>query len=323
MKVALLIDRETFNKYANWNDTGWELTFIDTRSYGLAEVTSTSADVLIIGPATVIVPELFENMPELKLIHSQAVAYHNIDLELARKAGVYVCNAAGTNADPVAEQTVLLMLALIKNFRNNEDNMYATQRSAGAPAYFGRGVRELKGLNVGIVGFGAIGRGVAARLEPFGCMLHYFDALGDQHVDNAKFLPLEELYACSDIISLHAPVTPETTNMINEKSLKLFKRGAILINTARGLLMDHDAVVEALKSGQLGGLGADTLEPEPVTPDNPIIRDLPEELRKNVALSPHVGGITDGAFIRAYECVKANIEAVAAGQRPKFIVNGL
>jgi len=140
---------------------------------------------------------------------------------------------------------------------------------------------------------------------------------------DAKYMPLDELYAGCDIISLHVPVTPETQNMINDETLKRFKPGAILINTARGELMDHEAVAQALISGQLGGLCADTLAPEPFLLNNPLISDLPDEIRRHVTLSPHIAGITAGYFGRSYAHIKNNIEAIERGERAKCIVNGL
>jgi len=324
VKAALLINRENFEKYTDWKETGWELLHLGNNAPDTSAVLATCADVLVVDAITRIGPDIIENMPGLKLIHSQGVAYNAIDTTAARSAGVYVCNAAGENARPVAEHAVMLMLTLLKSFRHNEDMIYADRQMEAKMASFKDGQPELFGRKVGIVGYGAIGRTLAAMLRPFGCELCYYDTrLVDPSHDDIKFLPLEELFAGCDIVSLHTPVTPETENMKNDVSLRLFKRGAILINTARGELMDHKAVADALISGQLGGLGADTLAPEPFRPDNPLLAGLPEEVRRRVALSPHIAGITAGFFIRAYAKIKRNIEAVERGERPDCVVNGL
>ena len=222
----------------------------------------------------------------------------------------------------------MLMLTLLKSFRHNEDMVYENRQMEAKTACFVNGLPELYGRKVGIVGYGAIGRELAAMLKPFGCELCYYSrriaaAGSGSGADSIKYMPLEELYADCDIVSLNVPVQPETENMINSDTLKLFKRGAILINTARGELMDHRAVADALISGQLGGFGADTLSPEPYLPDNPLISGLPEDVRRRVALSPHIAGITAGFFIRAYERIRNNIEAVERGEKPGYIVNGL
>ena len=324
MKIALLINRDNFEKYSRWEDTGWELVHMGNGVPDVDKVIATGAEVIVPDAITKVGADIIKNMPGLKLIHSQGVAYNAIDLESSGSAGVYVCNCAGANAKPVAEHAVMLILTLVKSFRHNEDMVYANRQMDAKTACFVDGLPELYGRKVGLIGYGAIGRELAAILRSFGCELCYYDTrLADSSADSIQFLPLEELYASCDIVSLHVPVTPETENMINSETLKLFKRGAILIDTARGELMDHQAVADALISGQLGGFGADTLAPEPYLPDNPLICGIPEELRRRVALSPHIAGITAGFFERAYRRIRLNIEAVANGARPECVVNGL
>ncbi|MCL1835657.1 MAG: NAD(P)-binding domain-containing protein [Oscillospiraceae bacterium] len=324
MKVALLVDRSSFEKYARWEGTGWELIHMGNGVPEPEKVIATGADVIVADAITKVGPEIIDNMPGLKLVHSQGVAFNAIDTLAAKDAGIFVCNTAGENARPVAEQTVLLMLSLLKSFRHNEDMIYADRQMEAKMACFNEDQPELYGLKAGIVGYGAIGRILASILEAFGCELCYYDTrLADPNIDKIPFKPLEELFAECDIISLHVPVTPETENMVNSDTLKLFKRGAILINTARGELIDNEAVAQALISGQLGGFGADTLAPEPFIMSNPIISGLPEEVRRRVALSPHIAGITAGFFDRAFKRIKGNIEAIDRNEKPVCIVNGL
>ena len=323
MKVALMINRDNFEKYSDWKGVGWDLLHLGNGVPDPGTIIATGAQVLVVDAVMRIGPDIIEKMPGLRLVHSQGVAFNSIDVDSARGAGVYVCNCAGINARAVAEQSVLLILALLRGFRYNEDMVYSGRQMDAKVACFRNALPELYGQSVGIVGFGAIGKALAGMLKAFGCEVRYFTRSGDHGVDGVSYMPLDELYASCDIISLNVPVTPDNTNMINADSLKLFKHGAILINAARGELMDHAAVVDALVSGQLGGLGADTLAPEPFLPDNPVLCALPEALRDRVALSPHIAGITAGTFIRAYERIKGNIDAVARGLRPDCVVNGL
>jgi lactate dehydrogenase-like 2-hydroxyacid dehydrogenase len=250
------------------------------------------------------------------------VAYNAIDLAAAARAGVYVCNNAGVNARAVAEQAITLILALLKDFRFNEDAVYGGRQIDAKTSCFAGGITELGDCHVGIVGLGATGTALAERLRAFGCRLSYYSKT-QKPERGIEYLPLQELYSKCDIVSLHVPVTGETENMIDDAALASFKRGAILVNTARGELMDHGAVVRALESGALGGLAADTLAPEPVRPDNPIIASLRPEIRRRVALSPHIGGITAGCFLRTYEHVWANVAAIERGERPDCVVNGV
>jgi len=320
----LLINRGNFEKYTNWGGTGWEFVHLGNAVNPDAEkVIATAADVIIVDAITKVGPDIINNMPGLKLIHSQGVAYNGIDLATAKDAGIYVCNCAGANASSVAEHTVMLMLTLLKSFRPNEDMIYANKQMEAKMACFEKDQLELGMLKIGIVGYGAIGKALAVILRSFGCQLCYYDMIkADPGKDSIEYLPLEELYASCDIVTLHAPVTPDTENMVNEKTLGLFKPGSILINTARGELMDHTAVAAALISGALGGLGTDTLAPEPFRLDNPIL-SLPVDVRSRVAITPHIAGITSGFFFRAYERIRGNIEAVSRGERPVCIVNGL
>jgi phosphoglycerate dehydrogenase-like enzyme len=285
-------------------------------------VLATGADVLVVDAVMKIGREIIGRMPSLKLIHSQGVAFNAIDLAAAKQAGVYVCNNPGINAQAVAEQAILLMLSLLKNYSRYEPMIYAGRQMEAKSECFREGLPELGGLTVGIIGLGAIGTALADRLKAFGCRLFYYSRT-QKPACGVEYATLNELYAVSDIVSLHVPVSPETENMINAQSLTQFKKGALLINTARGDLTDYSAVRNALVSGQLGGFGADTLSPEPVLTDNPFLAALPEALRSRVALSPHVAGLTAGCFTRAYAHIFRNIAAVEKGARPDSVVNGL
>ena len=323
MKIALLINKDNFEKYSAWGDAGWELVHLGNGEMDKDRLIATGADALVVDAVVKVGADVIDSMPSLKLVHSQGVAYNAIDLDAAKAANVYVCNNAGMNARAVAEQAMLLILNLVKSFRRNEDMVYDGRQMEAKTACFVDGLPELYGRSVGIVGLGAIGTELLGMLKAFGCKVFYYNRRGDIKVPDAEYLPLDELYAKSDIVSLHAPVTAETTDMISADTLKLFKHGALLINTARGELVDHTAVVDALKSGQLGGFGTDTLAPEPVLAGNPFLTGLPEELRSRVALSPHIAGITAGFFTRAYAHIRKNIEAIASGNKPDCIVNGL
>ena len=323
MKVALLINRGNFEKYSNWTDAGWEITHFGNIDPDMDKVTASGAEAMVVDPMIKIGPEIISKMPKLKIMISHGVAYNNFDLASAKATGVYVCNNAGVNAQPVAEQTLLLILALLKKFRYHEDMVYAGRQMEFKMSCFENGLTELGELKVGIVGYGAIGKALISIMRPFGCGLCYYTRSGDHGVEGAEYVPLTELYGCCDIVSLCLPVTPETEGMINADTLKMFKRGAILINTARGDLINNEDVAAALNSGQLGGFGADTIAPSPVQADNPLLVGLTEESRRRVAFSPHIGGSTKGCFTRVYKRIGANIKAIENGQRPDCIVNQL
>ncbi|NLM21927.1 MAG: GyaR protein [Peptococcaceae bacterium] len=323
MKVAVLVNKANFERYTAPDaiPPHWELIHFGNSVPDETGLIATDADALLVDPMIPISAAVIQGLPCLKLIHSQGVAYNLIDLEAARKAGVYVSNCAGVNASAVAEQAILLMLALLRNFRENEDMVYAARQEEAKTRCFENGLRELNDCHVGIIGLGAIGKELARMLNAFGCKLSYYSRTTKPEC-SITYLPLDDLYAQCDIISLHVPVTSETINFINEEAINKMKRGALLINTARGELVDQEAVCQALRDGRLGGAGFDTLAPEPVQADNPFLA-LPAEIRRRVALSPHIGGITAGCFYRSFEIIWSNMRRVAQGLRPSNIVNGL
>ena len=323
MKVAVLVNRANFERYTAPGaiPEDWELFHLGNGAPDEDRLIATEADAILADPMCPVSARIIGGMKRLKLIQSQGVGYNLFDLEAASKAGVYVANCAGANASAVAEQAILLMLALLRNFKENDAMVFAAKQIEAKTRCFENGLLELGDCHVGIVGMGAIGRAMAERLRAFGSRVSYY---GRREIEGCgfPFLPLNTLYSECDIISLHVPVTPETVNMLGDAAIGKMKRGAIVINTARGEVLDQEAVCRALLDGRLGGVGLDTFSPEPVTPDNPLL-SLPPELRRRVALSPHIGGITAGSFYRYFEIIWSNMRRVAENARPINIVNGL
>lgn len=323
MKVAVLVNKANVEKYTRPGAVppSWEIIHLGNGEPNVAAIQASDAEALLVDPILPITAEIINSLPHLKLIHSQGVAFNRVDLEVAKNAGVAVSNCAGVNAVSVAEQAILLMLALLRRFSENEDMMFAAKQMEAKNRCFENGLLELGSCHVGIIGLGAIGNELAQRLRAFGCKLSYF-SLHEKPDSGIPRLTLDELYGQCDIITLHAPVLPSTIHMINEAAINKMKNGAIIINTARGELVDQEALCRALIDGRLGGAGLDTLSPEPVQPDNPLLM-LPENVRYKVALSPHVAGITANSFYRSFEMIWDNIKKVSEGKRPSNIVNGL
>lgn len=324
MKVALLVNRENMEKYSNQTHISkdWELIHLGNASPEPEKIIATDADVIVVDSMLEIGENVISRMPRLRMIHAQGVGYNKIDLAAATRSGVYVCNCAGSNARPVAEQAILLMMSLLRNFRENEDAVYAGMQEKVKNDCFSGSPKELGMCSVGIVGFGAVGNALANMLAAMGSKLYWYDTVWREH-PSAEYMPMNKIFSTCDIISLHVPVVPATVNLINDESLSRFKDGSILINTSRGELVDNGAVVRALQSGKLAGFGADTIAPEPVLADNPLITALSPELRKKVALSPHIAGLTAGSFQRTYITVWSNIAALEKGNRPCNVVNQL
>jgi phosphoglycerate dehydrogenase-like enzyme len=267
---------------------------------------------------------LIESMPRLKLIHSEGVAYNAIDLEAARARGIAVCNCKGVNAGAVAEQAVLLMLACLRDTVNGDVAVRQGRQIQMKERMMTEGIRELGDCGVGFLGAGDIVQATMLRLANWGCKMAYHKrtplAAEDEERLGVRFEPLDVLLASSDIISIHVPATDETRGMADERFFATMKPGSIFINTARGEIVDQDALADALISGHLAAAGLDTLYPEPVTADH-ILLNLPDDASKRLVFSPHVGGITEGTFYRAHQIIWENIARVIADQPPQNVVS--
>ena len=284
------------------------------------------AEVLFVDAISRVDGDLIRKMKNLKMIHSEGVAFDGIDTVAAREQGVYVCNNKGANADAVAEQAIFLMLALLRTGISGDAAVRRGCQIEMKERRMVEGITELGDCTVGLIGLGDIGLAAARRLAAFGCRLCYYSPhrkspeLEEKY--GLEYLPLYRLASVSDIVSLHAAVTPETRGMIDEAFLSRMKRNAYLINTARGELVDNQALRAALIQGLIAGAGLDTVAPEPVTADNPLV-DLPESCRDRVVFSPHLGGITTGSFRRMHRTLWENASRISRGEKPVNIVNGL
>ena len=324
MNITLRINRANMDAYSDPADLrpGWALTHLGNGDVPDEAVAAAEPEVLIVDAVTPVTAALMDRLPKLKLIHSQGVAFDKIDCAAAKERGIWVCNNAGVNAAAVAEHAVLLMLASLRRLVPSEQAVFAGEQIVFKNSCFSDALPELLGKKVGILGYGAIGRELAKRLAAFGCELFYNDVVRAKDETGVIYLEQEELLKTCDIVTLHVPVLPATRGMMNAVRLALMKPGAILVNTARGALVDELALRAALESGSLGAYAADTLDPEPVTADNPLLA-LSPAARARVLFTPHVAGLTVGSFRRTYKNIWRNTARVEDGQRPDFVVNGL
>ena len=186
------------------------------------------------------------------------------------------------------------------------------------------GIRELGDCRIGFIGFGAIAQETARHLAGWGCKMLYNKrhrlSEEDERALGVRFASVEEIASTCDIVSIHVPVTAETRNMVDAEFLARMKPDAILINTARGEIVDTEALAAAFEAGTIAMAGLDTVAPEPVKPDNPLL-NLSEQASRRIVLSPHIGGTTVGFFRRAHRTIWENIARVAAGEEPINIVS--
>jgi phosphoglycerate dehydrogenase-like enzyme len=263
------------------------------------------ADVLlhVLEPVTA---AAIDAAPNLKLIQKLGVGVDTIDLEAARRHGIAVCNMPGTNTRAVAELTLLLMLASLRRLTELDAQTRAGNGWRLDPRALDN-LSELGGREVGLVGYGAVGRCLAPMLHGIGATVSYTD-VNDAHDSAAVFVSFKDLLSRSDVVSLHLPLTPETTRIMSAGAFASMKRGSILINTARGGLVDEAALLDALRSGRLRGAGLDVFAAEPVSADNPLLK-LP-----NVIVTPHLAWFTGETLTRSLGVFAENCRRLRDGQ---------
>ncbi len=327
MKLLVIGDENRFRKYlpdlAIVEETEVVVAERGTPDDEIAEHAG-NVDFIAADAVSPVSAGLMDAFPSLKLIHSEGVAFNAIDVAAARERGIVVCNNAGVNAGAVAEQAVLLMLACLRHAVEGDRAVRAGRQIQVKERLMVEGIRELGDCSVGLVGMGAIARETAKRLNAFGCDVAYWNrtkrnAETEQQL-GVRYLPLEELARTCDIVSIHVPVTPETENLVNAEFLATMKQDAILVNTARGEIVDQVALATALEAGTIAAAGLDTLSPEPVPADHPLVT-LSDAAALRVVLSPHIGGVTEGMFRRAWTNIWNNIARVARGEQPDNIVS--
>ena len=254
--------------------------------------------------------EMLKNAPaSLKVISRHGVGLESVDLDAAREQGITVCNTPGANADAVAEAAMGLILSVLRKIPLSDHDVRSNnwKRSEG---------RLIKGQTVGVIGMGNIGKGVIRRCQGFGAKFMAYDPYFDKaFAAEYGVAPagIEDVLKNADIVTLHLPSTPETYHIINAETLAMMKPGAVLINTARGELVDEAALYEALKSGHLGGAGLDVYSSEPIY-NSPLF-----EL-DNIVVTPHMAGNTSDTTMNMGMWALENAMKVVTGQEGAVIV---
>ncbi|MGF1529929.1 MAG: D-2-hydroxyacid dehydrogenase [Puniceicoccaceae bacterium] len=255
--------------------------------------------------------ETISSLPKLRLISTLATGYNVIDIEAARKVGVRVCNVAGYSSGMTAQHALALLLEICNRVGHHDSRVKEGAWAAAEHFWFrDMPLIELEGKTVGCIGFGLIGRRFGGLVHALGAsvLAHRRTPAEAPPYQPFRYASLDEVLELSDVVSLHCPETPETKGMMDEKRLGQMKRGSILINTARGGLVDEEAVVAALVSGQLGAYAADVLKKEPMAADNPL-RTAPRTV-----LTPHLGWASDETLRRLLKGTEANLEAFLRGE---------
>jgi len=253
--------------------------------------------------------KVFENAPKLKVVSRYGVGFDRVDIEAAKEKGVVVCNTPGANSSAVADLVLGMLLCIARKLPLLDRKTKAGEwpRSTGF---------ELEGKTIGILGLGAVGKAVARRASGFSMKIMAYDPFINREYAKANGIivaTFDEVIREADFVSLHLPLMDETKNIINAEIMKSMKKGAVIINAARGGLIDENAAYEFLKSGHLGGLGLDAFEAEPPGASPLFTLD-------NVIVTPHTGAHTNEATANMADMAVRNLIDVLSGKSCPNIV---
>ena len=283
----------------------WDDQLVEKRDELLQAVSDASG--LIVRNKTQVDEELLNAAPDLKVVGRLGVGLDNIDLDACAARGVTVCPATGANAPSVTEYVIGSAFALVRSAFQSSDRLIAGEWPRGDLSTGG----ELRGRTMGLVGFGGIGQQVAACAMALGMQTKAFDPMlpnDDPAWNETQRAELNDVISSADVISLHVPLTDETRGLIGEEALARMKPGAVLINTARGGVVDERALAAALHSGRLGGAALDVFEDEP--PSSDTVQHFAG--LGNVILTPHIAGLTEEGNKRVSELTVDNVLNVLA-----------
>ena len=288
--------------------------------YGTTDASETAVRVcgahIVITNKVVISADIIADNPQLELIAVSATGVNNVDIEAAKAAGIAVCNVRAYGNESVAEHAFMLMVALMRN-------LPAYQRDVAAGlwekspffCHYGAPIRDLNGKMLAVFGRGNIGRTLARYAQAFGMRVVFAE---HKHAPAVRegYVSFEDAVQAADVLSLHCPLNAQTENMIGENELQQMKPGAVLINCGRGGLVDENALVAALKYGQIGGAGVDVLTEEPPRGGNPLLNArLP-----NLIVTPHTAWASREALDRLFDILLANINAFVKGEAQNRVV---
>ena len=249
--------------------------------------------------------------PGLKVIARTGIGFDRVDLDAATERGIAVVNTPAGPTVSTAEQALTLLLMVAKNVRQSARRL----REGGEHFYGDHDAIEMRGKTLGLVGYGRIARELARFARGIGMEIRAFDPFVNDSEGAERVATLDEVLAAADFVSLHVPLTDGTRNMFGTAEFGLMKPGAIFVNTARGGLVDHDALLAAIDSGHLFGAGLDVTEPEPLPPDHSLLN------REQVVVTPHVASGTRAGKRRLFEMAFAQVLQVLGGERPDHLVN--
>ena len=260
--------------------------------------------------------EVMAAAPRLRVISNCAVGYDNVDVAEATRRGIMVCNTPGVLTETTADLAWSLIMAAARRISESERYLRAGKWQSWSPQLMLG--QDVWGATLGVIGLGRIGQAVARRARGFEMRILYHDSERKPEAEpesGATFVDLPTLLRESDFVSIHVPLTEQTRHLIGREELALMKPTAVLVNTARGPVLDGSALAEALKQGRIFAAGLDVFETEPISPDDPLLK------LDSVVLLPHIGSASVGTRTRMAQMAAENVIAGLKRERPRYLVN--
>ena len=287
---------------------GFSLVTMRTASHDELVEAASCADYILASGNLKIDRDVIVSAKKLKMIQRLGVGLDSLDFEALSEKRVPVYVNQGVNADSVAEHTLMFILSSLRRLIPINEN---TKNGVWKKQEQGVTTRELRSMTVGLIGIGNIGKRVAALLRPFGCRIVYYDLFPLSADENAclgiGYLPLDELFSCADVVSLHCPLTDETREIICRRNLGKMKDDVIIVNTSRGGLINEDDLLYALNNGKVGYAALDVFQSEP-------LKNIELSGHKNVICTPHIAGNTYDSFSRMMRCAFESIRLFDEGR---------
>lgn len=314
-KKIVVLDADTLPGRVFHFDFPYELAV-----YGTTDAAETAVRVcgahIVITNKVVVSADIIADNPQLELIAVSATGVNNVDIGAAEAAGVAVCNVRAYGNESVAEHAFMLMIALMRNLPAYQRDVAAgLWEKSPVFCHYGAPIRDLNGKTLAVFGRGNIGRTLARYAQAFGMRVVFAE---HKHAPAVRegYVSFEDAVQAADVLSLHCPLNAQTENMIGENELQQMKPGAVLINCGRGGLVDENALLAALKYGQIGGAGVDVLTEEPPRGGNPLLKArLP-----NLIVTPHTAWASREALDRLFDILLANINAFVKGEVQNRVV---
>src|SRR5579885_1024614 len=326
MKTLVVGLQERVARAAPVIDPVLTVTYVDLQPLPALAPYLAEAEALLATPRLPINEALLAAAPRLRFVQVPSTGYDRIDLAATARRGIPAAHVPGANALSVAEHVFMFAMALQRRLLPAHLGMSRGEFAATKHRMETEGIYELAGKTLGIVGFGRIGRQVAKRAIPFELTTLYYDIVRptpeEERAYQVTFAPLPELLQRADILTVHVPLDATTYHLIGAAELALLKPTALVINAARGPVIDPAPLAAMVAEGRLAGAAVDVFETEPAPPDDPLMR-LAASGCEQILLTPHLAGVTEESLVRALQRAFDNLARVARGELPRDVVNGV